>query len=225
MHSGCVGSSRSHSTVLVPACRPRLSLPSRPAAVSPSCPPGCRGIPRAGRQQQADQLTRCLWRSLCRHAAPQPVGQGRALPAQTAAAALRCCARQWWDAQAGHEELKACCIYETSGARRRCAQQELRSAATSLPSHHVPARGPGRSCSTSTAKAAQQDFSTSFPHLSCLSPSCHYIAQYLLKKQNHRSCTTRSRLTRPINPEPERTPSQQHSASCFSSGNASGTPR
>lgn len=74
---------------------------------------------------------------------------------------------------------------------------------TSLPSHHVPARGPGQSCSPSAVKAAQQDFSTSFSQLSCLSPSCHYIFQYLLKKQKHRSCATRSRLTRLINPELE----------------------
>lgn len=61
-------------------------LPSHPRAL-----PGCRGIPRAGRQQQADQLTRCPRRSLCQHAAPQhaacwagpgspsPDGRGRPL--------------------------------------------------------------------------------------------------------------------------------------------------
>lgn len=41
-------------------------LPSHPRAL-----PGCWGVPRAGRQQQTDQLTRCPQHGLCRHAAQQ----------------------------------------------------------------------------------------------------------------------------------------------------------
>lgn len=201
--SGCVGSKQPLSQHRAGSCLPPAALPpitarchltlvpSQAAGASPgqggssrqTSSPGARGAACASTQPRSTQ----------------PVGQGRALPAQTAAAALCSCARQWWDAQAGHEELKGCCIYESSGARRRCAQQELRSAeprchrTMSLPGDQARAAHP----------AAQQDFSTSFSQLSCLSPSCHYIFQYLLKKQKHGSCATRSRLTRLINPELE----------------------
>lgn len=47
-------SSRSHSTAPVPARRPRLSLPSRPAAISPSRPPRLPGRPQ-GRAAAADR--------------------------------------------------------------------------------------------------------------------------------------------------------------------------
>lgn len=119
LHSGCVGSKQPLSQHRAGSCPPPAAfppitarchltlVPSQAAGASPGQGGSSRQTSSPGARSTAGVGTQ--------PSSTQPARQGQALPAQTTAAALCFRTGQCWDAQAGHEELKACCIYENSG--------------------------------------------------------------------------------------------------------------